>query len=304
MATAKKLAAKKPSAKKATVSNGAPKKISRQTQLMRLQESRLVTLDRLLTFGQFLSCSFEPKISDVEIIVCFADLRGFTQYCHTLQAEMQDRKIQNFLRSYVRIFNEGLMLWMTQFVDKESPDYDNDMDQIAQYMVPTMYKHLGDGLMIVWEIPSLLDLNAQGLIAMNTIFLVQRMQERFEHRFRNLNPSELDGFSDKVLSLHMGFGMAKGHAWKLDFGDHVDYAGSVLNLAARLQDCARPSGIVAQADLAAWYFDESNENKDGVLVEITDIKGFQGKVRAWVDTSVDTSTMHLTTKPVKSRSRK
>ena len=73
------------------------------------QQWRSAFLNRLLGFKHFLSSGFEPKISDAEIIVCFADVRGFTAYCRKLQQEMQDRKIQNFLRDYFKIFNEGLV---------------------------------------------------------------------------------------------------------------------------------------------------------------------------------------------------
>src|SRR4051812_14402941 len=55
--------------------------------------------------------SLEPAVQDSEIIVCFADVRGFTQYCRKLQQDSHDRKIQNFLRRYFKIFAEGLLLW-------------------------------------------------------------------------------------------------------------------------------------------------------------------------------------------------
>src|SRR5262245_10898452 len=65
---------------------------------------RLDVLKRVLTFGPFLGSSFEPSISDREIIVCFVDVRGFTGFCRRLQMEMQDLRIQHFLKAFFSIF--------------------------------------------------------------------------------------------------------------------------------------------------------------------------------------------------------
>src|SRR5439155_12043703 len=80
--------------------------VEKEEQLIEARSSLLKTI---LSFKHFLSSGFEPIISDAEIVVCFADVRGFTAYCRKLQEEMQDRKIQNFLRDYFKIFNEGLL---------------------------------------------------------------------------------------------------------------------------------------------------------------------------------------------------
>jgi hypothetical protein len=47
--------------------------------LIRLND-RLSVLDQILRFRGFLESGFEPKISDVEIVVMFTDVRGFTHY--------------------------------------------------------------------------------------------------------------------------------------------------------------------------------------------------------------------------------
>src|SRR5262245_10225142 len=127
--------------------------IEKDAVLDGLVERRLETLSGILTYGGFLGASVKQKISDVEIVACFCDLRGFTEYCTKLQSELQDRKIQNFLRDYLQIFNEGLMVWTTTWTDPDSPHYDPKMIRVAEYLVPTTYKHLGDGMLLVWEIP-------------------------------------------------------------------------------------------------------------------------------------------------------
>lgn len=265
--------------------NGATA-VSEVEEKKRIIANRLTGLEHALKFRQFLNCSFEPSISDSEIVVCFADVRGFTEYCKKLQQEMQDRKIQNFLRSYIKIFNEGLMIWFTSHLDEKYEPIDKNLVEFADYIIPKMYKNLGDGLMIVWEIPSSLDLAAQGRLVQHIIFIVQNIWDRFYHHFRNLDPIDLDSFSSAVEKLDFGCGIAKGHAWRLDYGHSVDYAGSIINLASRLEGRARPKGIVAHYDVSSWIFDRAVENKQGHIVEISDLKGY-GLVKAWIDSDVD-----------------
>src|SRR6266513_233409 len=82
--------------------------------LSRVLDDRFAVLEQVLRFRNFLESGFDPKISDAEIVVMFADVRGFTKYCRTLQGEMQDRKIQNFLGAYFKIFAEGLLHWVVE----------------------------------------------------------------------------------------------------------------------------------------------------------------------------------------------
>jgi hypothetical protein len=101
-------------------SNSTMPEMSTRTQARRsaILNDRMDVLGQIPGFRQFVGSSFEPVITDVEIIVCFADIRGFTTYCRDLQKEMQDRKIQNFLRTYIKIFAEGLMRWFGESSQK------------------------------------------------------------------------------------------------------------------------------------------------------------------------------------------
>ena len=130
----------------------AARAVQKEEQLIEARSSLLKTI---LSFKHFLSSGFEPTIWDAEIVVCFADVRGFTASCRKLQEQMQDRKIQNFLRDYFKIFNEGLLGVLG------NDNYDVETE-IGSQLVPTMYKNLGDGLMIVWEITPGLDNLLQG----------------------------------------------------------------------------------------------------------------------------------------------
>jgi class 3 adenylate cyclase len=145
---------------------------------------------------------------------------------------------------------------------------------------------LGDGMMLVWEVPSSLNLSQQSDLSDTIINIVDRFRGRFLFHFRNLDPVERDSFSEEVLKIDLGFGIAKGHAWKLDYGASIDYAGSVINLAARLQTHARPGGRVVQLEVAPWYLTRNASHGDGRLVEIRELRGLTGKTMAWIDDTV------------------
>jgi len=257
------------------------------------RQQRSDFLDRLLGFKHFLSSGFEPAISDAEIVVCFADVRGFTAYCRKLQQEMQDRKIQNFLRDYFKIFNEGLVELLS------NSDMEIDViSKLERHLVPTMYKNLGDGLMMVWEIPFDLDNVLQGRMTQHIMWVIQEIERRFYYRFRDLVPVEIDAYSQAVTTLDIGFGVAKGHAWRLDFGQNVDYAGSIINLASRLASVARPRGIIAHYDVSTWMFDQMVQDGFGKIVTLSKIKGYEPGIKVWCDKDVEISggTLTLTAK--------
>lgn len=286
---------------KARSSGGASNKLAEEKRKQDLLNDRIAALQQTLRFKQFLAASFEPTISDSEIIVCFADVRGFTSYCHEMQQEMQDRKIQNFLRRYITIFNEGLTAWCVQHVDENYSKPEEHLLKIAEYMMPSMYKNLGDGLMMVWEIPAGLDISVQGNLSQNVVFAIDEMRKRFYYHFRELFPKELDAYSKRVLELELGVGIAKGHAWRLDYGHAIDYAGSIINLASRLEGFARPSGMVAHYDVSSWLFNTLvSEGQAGQIIDIEDIKGY-GAVRAWISPDVDSKQKGF--KPVNSANK-
>lgn len=277
--------AKKKKAKKKRRRKTASEKA--QAAEIRLLSDRIDVLGQVLKFKQFLGSSFQPTISDAEIVVCFADIRGFTNYCRTLQSDMQDRKIQNFLRVFCLIFNEGLMKWFVEHVDKKYGEVKEEMNVISDYVVPTTYKNLGDGLMIVWEFPQNLDIRHQGILSQNILYIIGNIGTMFDLHFNELSPSELDAYSEVVRELAIGFGVAKGHAWRLDYGQTVDYAGSIINLARRLESKARPGGIVAQYDVSPWAFKNFVDREQGSLVHISGIQGHDSPVMAWCGPGVD-----------------
>jgi class 3 adenylate cyclase len=195
---------------------------------------------------------------------------------------MQDRKIQNFLAAYLKIFTQGLLTWFVKNTD--------EAESVQKHMVPSMFKNLGDGLMLTWEIPPGMDLVHLGSLTHGILELADIIASIFCNQFHYLNPAEQDAYSREVQNLLIGFGTAKGHAWRLDFGHSVDYAGSIINLASRLEAHARPHGVVATYDTSPWLFDLDAKEKRGQLGTLKGIRGYD-EVKIWVSPEVDTKDM-------------
>ena len=239
---------------------------------------------RVMRLGQFADIACSPEITDVEIAVCFADLRGFTNYCHTLQKASRDNCIQMFLKDYFRIYAHAVLL---EIWESESDEWDQIEDdpascsqmeaEIIKILIPVTYKNLGDGVMLVWEIPKATNKAIQGMAMHAILRILFKIYQLFEDNFKQLTPAEIDAYSEHVKKLKIGFGIARGHAWKLNFGHHVkfDYAGSVVNLAARLQDLARPEGIVCQFECSQSVFQKMFNNGLGKIKEVKSMKGFE-----------------------------
>lgn len=79
---------------------------------------------------------------------------------------------------------------------------------------------------------------------------------------------------------NIGFGIARGTACCLYAGDEIiDYSGHLLNLASRLMDLARPSGIVIDGhymvDIIPEDFRESFREEDVFIRSISEEKPFK-----------------------------
>jgi len=231
---------------------------------------------RSISLGSFGDIAQPPQTSDVEVVVCFSDLRGFTHYCNQLQTASLDSRIQNFLKSYFRIYAMGVLeeIWRL-----EPPDADetltDEQAQLRRIIVPVTYKNLGDGVMLVWEIPQDTRPLIQGKATHRIMHIVSHIIDNFEQLFQKPGVVEIDAYSELVKDLRLGFGLARGHAWKLNFGHHLkfDYAGSVVNLAARLQDRARPDGVVCQYNFSQSLLERMLKRNIGKTEEISDLHG-------------------------------
>ena len=231
---------------------------------------------RSLGLGAFADAGRAPKISDVEVVICFADLRGFTQYVHELQKNGQDNKVQNFLHAYYDVYPKAVLraIWSFEpdYIDQEKTERDAEIQRL---LIPTSYKNLGDGMMLIWELQGATRMDTQGLATRYICRIIEDVQDNFRELVSKPGDVEIDSYSRHAQNLRLGFGVAKGHAWRLDFGHHipVDYAGSIANMASRLQGLARPEGIVAQLSFSESRFREIAGKGNGKILSIPSPKG-------------------------------
>ena len=165
-------------------------------------------------------------------LVVVIDIRGFSSFCQ--QVESPD--VAMFIkRVYMRLIDEYF--------------------SCAAYWKPT-----GDGLLIILPyteenlpevIGSTLDTCLQLLVDFPS-FCAEDPMINFDV------PSKI------------GIGVARGTACRLSSGDTVlDYSGRILNLASRLMDFARPSGVVFDASLGIDLLSEETIGlfeKDSVYI--------------------------------------
>jgi class 3 adenylate cyclase len=238
--------------------------------------------ERALFLGPFLESGRVPSVTDVEIAVCFADLRGFTKYVNALQVSSQDRRVQEFLGAYFQIYPRAILESVYALEPERESEISRHAQHVRRMIVPSMFKTLGDGMMLVWELRG--ESEAQDKVAASILQTIASIQ-RF---FRGLVAEQAGGatqpYATAVRTLRLGFGLARGHAWRLDFSPQrsVDYAGTIVNLAARLQDLARPEGVVAEVGFCDPVFRRSA----GQRAHVTSLKGIEQTVELWASASV------------------
>ncbi len=174
------------------------------------------------------------------VIACFVDIRGFTQFVqdtHTHATPPPKRFLSEFFSSFQSAFTKA----------RENLGDDEYAINIRKHANPITFKPLGDGAMLVWECPS----SDETGLALFVLDFVTYLQEAF---YDIIEPHNLGDESAKDLDL--GIGLSSGLAWKFTYAEPnvVDYGGNPINLAARLQDEARPGGVVAKLDLARDSF--------------------------------------------------
>lgn len=150
-----------------------------------------------------------------QVVATFLDIRGFSKF--SAGGESFDSAL--YLRSvFATILSEFF------------PD--------ANYFKPT-----GDGLMIIHELPTTTEEVRQLLASILSRCL--RLVEEFSEITRD------DIMVNFAVPDKLGVGIARGSVTRLvSKGIVLDYTGRCLNLAARLMDKARPSGVIF-ADLHA-----------------------------------------------------
>ena len=137
-------------------------------------------------------------------------------------------------------------------------------------------------MMLVWELRG--EKAVQDAVAARILQIVAAIQKFFRRLVERQVKGATKPYSTAVSNLRMGFGLARGHAWRFDFGNQrpVDYAGTIVNIAARLQDLARPAGIVAEAGFCDPVFRKSPGQQANMA-----LKGIENSVDIWASKDVE-----------------
>ncbi|MFI5449813.1 MAG: adenylate/guanylate cyclase domain-containing protein [Candidatus Bathyarchaeia archaeon] len=153
-------------------------------------------------------------VSD-NIVAIFIDIRSFSAFSKTHDSA----EVATFVRhAYVKI------------IDEYFPN-------------ATFYKPTGDGLLIVLTYHPIDVIE----VVVSAITTCQRLVEEFKGFCVGEPMVPFKGLPDRV-----GIGIARGAACRLESeGQIVDYSGNILNLAARLMDIARPTGVVLDSSVIA-----------------------------------------------------
>jgi class 3 adenylate cyclase len=173
------------------------------------------------------------------VVAIVIDIRGFTPFCK----EEESVNAANFLkRVYTRIID----------------DY---------FPKASFYKPTGDGLLIV--IPYTQD------SLKDTVANVMRYCQSLLQDFGKL--CEGDDMIYFQTPDKVGIGISRGAACCISSGETIiDYSGRVINLAARLNDFARPSGIVFDSSLGLTLL--SNDMQELFLRDNVYVRGIaEGK---------------------------
>ena len=147
------------------------------------------------------------------LIVAFADIRSFSAFCRE-----QGRQAPEIAMYIKRVY--------LKLIDK-------------YFSFATFCKSTGDGMMLIFtfEEDTLADISGK----------VLRSALQCAEEFPVI--CDDDPLINFPIPKGVGFGIARGNACCLYSGEEVlDYSGDVLNLAARLMDLARPSGIVLSSN--------------------------------------------------------
>lgn len=167
----------------------------------------------------------EPRL----ITVLFSDIVGFTQLSNTLRS----RKVAELLNEYLEA--------MTRAV------FDNG---------GTVDKFMGDAILALFGAPEELTPNEQVRRSINTARAMLRKLEELNQRWRDQGIFDTDGRN----GVQFRCGIHQGTAVVGMFGsaERADYTaiGPSVNIAARLQQAARPGSILASAAVADYLQDE------------------------------------------------
>jgi len=147
-------------------------------------------------------------------LIAFVDIRGFTVWSEKVEnADILD----DFIKGWYGILG-------------------------GNFPPPNRIKHLGDGAMIIREMPEKTTADLLKTILAETLESIARAGQAFGEFCKRLSEEE-----GTKIDLLLGWGLAKGPVKKIGAGGTADYVGSNINKCSRYCDIARPFGIVIDA---------------------------------------------------------
>lgn len=234
---------------------------------------RTLHLETLADLGR------KPNLVPVQVVACFADIRGFTSLVQKDQVRGH-RLAAEFLREFFAIFPKAVL---REAWDLEPDNHRKEMTSfqklVHEGIVPRLAKKLGDGVVLVWELDGGVEKEIDRGVRYAILDIVGYIQEYFNRlvdQTKRVNPQ-------REFNLELGIGLAAGSAWRHDYvlGGQVDYSGTPMNLAARLQDKARPKGVcVDAADYESLYLLERAWCGEGEIKSMR-VSGMKDPIKVW-----------------------
>lgn len=220
-----------------------------------------------------------------EVIACFVDIRGFTQFVEkstTMQPVIQ--VIESFYASLDNALKE-----VGRNVQTDEPVSEEE----SVFPWPIFGKKLGDGVLIVWEyesdgINSIKNDNEDREINRRKLsryvldfvcYLQTFFQSDIDQIFRQEKISKM---AEPIKPIGLGIGLSNGSALKVRDarGECIDYIGRPLNMASRLQNEARQFGIVVDLNVDPDLFMEPLCFGEGVI-GFVEPKGISERIPVW-----------------------
>jgi len=152
-----------------------------------------------------------PDKIDIKALITFVDIRGFTGWSGNID---NNGILVEFVESWYRILDKN-------FIKSKPP------------------KKLGDGAMIVREIPEKMSVKLRKELLIETLEKINKTNNDFSSLCKEFAEEE-----GTKIQLFLGWGIAKGPVKKIN----GDYIGANINKCARFCGIARPYGIVIDAD--------------------------------------------------------
>ena len=239
----------------------------------------LLGFERTLYLETLADLGRKTNLVPVQVVACITDIRGFTRLVQEDQKHGKQIAAE-FLRDFFRIFPQAVLreAWDLEPADPKQ-EVTSFQKCVREKIIPRLTKRLGDGVLLVWELDGAagqeIDQGARYAI-LDIVGYVQEYFYALLRKTRRVHPKRDFDFLD------LGVGLAAGPALRHDYvlGGQVDYSGAPLNLAARLQAEARPSGVCVDADYESLYLLERVWNKEGEIKEVR-LAGLVDPISAW-----------------------